>query len=272
MESMLEIAKKDLIDFESWFSKNDYSRSSYYLQQAEEKTAKYLLDKLGLLGDKNNDSAKVIEAFGIPILSDIDFGHEWSRKMFQQLRTVYTGDKSKIFISLAGQSNPLEVINKALAIEYDKNANEEEVKELLRSIKLILDSLPKIKEPTENKLSEARPNMGNLLKENKAKAMPILEVLTNILNAQEDLNKLSNIVDNKEVPNFLVKEVIDKIISHHLMEGVICLIALAGLDIILRPRETSRYPAQEPKFKGIQQDIKEEINLCINIADGIKFD
>jgi hypothetical protein len=273
MEDNFESSKKDIIDFELWFKNKDYARSSYYLQQAEEKAAKGILAKLGLLGNKNTASAQILGVLGIPIFSaDVDYNHPWSRNLLKQLKSIYSGNGSTMFSGVVGDLNPSELIDKALSIGYDADASEQKAEELASGVKFLLDSLQDIKNKIAIKLDEANKNLDQLTKIHKETALPIIEALADNLNLPEALTQANNIIDNGSVSNFVGAERLNEITGENsfyysIVEGSFCLIALAILDVILRHRETSRYPSEEPKFKDAQASIKEQIERCINIGE-----
>ncbi len=272
MEDNFDSSKKDLSDFERWFEDKDYSRSSYFLQQAEEKTAKGILSKLGLLGDKNTDNAQLLSSFGIPVFSaKVDYNHPWSRNLLKQLKTIYTGSGSTMLAGLLGDLNPSKLIDNALAIGYDADASEQKAEELVSGVKLLLDSLKDLKNKVAIKLDEASKNLDQLAKDNKGKAMPVMKPLSDKFGLSEALTKAYNIIDSGSVSAFVGEQRLSEITGansfyYTLIDAIFCLIALAILDVILRHRETSRYPTAEPKFKDAQMHIKEQIERCIEIG------
>ena len=167
MEDLFDNAKKDLSDLERWFKDKDYSRSSYFLQQAEEKAAKGILSKFGLLGNKDSKSAKILSTLGIQVLADMDYNHPWSRNLLKQLRTIYAGSGSTMLAGFVGDLNPLKLIDNALAIGYDENADEQKAEEFVVGVKRLLDSIPDIKSKIAQKLSEANKNIDSLVQKNK---------------------------------------------------------------------------------------------------------
>lgn len=272
MEDMFKIAEKDLVDFDIWFKKKDYSRSSYYLQQAEEKTAKGILANFGLLGEKNTPMAQLFADFGIPVFSaDIDYNHPWSKNLLKQLRSIYTGSANVLLKNLT-DLDPLKLIDNALAIGYDADANEQKAEEFAEGVKRLLDLLPDVKNGISQRISEIKLNLNQSVKKHKEKVLPIIKTIAEKSNVpKSDLSDTINIIDNGSVSDALGEEKINKILEYgsiyySLIESATGLISLAIFDTILRYRETSRYPSEEPKFKEAQINIKEQIEHCINIG------
>lgn len=106
--------------------------------------------------------------------------------------------------------------------------------------------------------------------------MPIIKVLADKLGfPQEDTNQAIEIIDSGLISNAVGKERLDKItgenfVYYSLIDMTFCLIALAIFDIILKPREQSRYSTEEPKFKHAQSLIKEQVDRCIETGKKIQ--
>ncbi|MCL4362620.1 HEPN domain-containing protein [Candidatus Parvarchaeota archaeon] len=277
MEDNFEVARKDLVDFDIWFKEKDYSRSSYYLQQAEEKTAKGVLAKFGLLGEKNTHVAHLLNSFGIPVFSaEIDYNHPWSRNLLKQLRSIYSGNATTLLRNFIAELNPLELIDNALAIGYDTDADDQKAEEFAEGVKKLLDLLPDTKNKISQRLGEIRASLDQLAKTNKEKALPIMAAIAEKSNLpKKELIDAIKVIDNDSVSDTLGKERLDNIVGessiyYSLIEGTICLIALAIFDIILKRREISRYPDETPRFKEAQMHIKEQLERCIDIGKGLQ--
>ncbi|MEM0143759.1 MAG: HEPN domain-containing protein [Candidatus Parvarchaeum sp.] len=158
-EELLDYANNDLNASELLYENNDYRNAIYHLQQANEKTAKSCLVKMGMI--KNDEVAS-------------KFGHAWHRtlttlvqKIISQVPIVLNTSEAELIKFLSGKANP-------------SPANEE----IIELCKYLQQFIEQVSNPNSNTKNEINQKLDNEEYKNIFSEQNILKLFDNFSDSQ----------------------------------------------------------------------------------------
>lgn len=276
-------AKKDLLDYGANYSRGDYPRALYFLQQAAEKLLKAIAFNIRLATeDENSDiSATIREKTGLQQKRPISFTHNFNSKLLEQLEPMLESPMIKASLPVFGLdlNNAKSQINAAKKVGYDKAPDKQKVHELTQFCDQLLSSAIKIREQSQAKVNDLFPSRDfngviskilsdEKLNETSKKVLGMVnEVVGPFQGGLPPLEELSAMLTDKNKPD------LSRALSAPIELGpsVFCLMSMLLLYTILEPHEQDRFPTDKDVSNFVEDlpNIEKLISRCIETVHEI---